>query len=107
MKKQILTFLFILISFAAFSKGAAGTYFIKGKAYDSNKMLLVNSIILMDFYGKIEKIKTDAAGNFKLEIHWGTACPSGVSDIEKENEKLNPKFIKRLFLTLHQYIWLN
>ncbi|HSI91524.1 MAG TPA: hypothetical protein VK927_10440 [Adhaeribacter sp.] len=95
MKKLYLTLIFLFIFSAGFSDGGFGKYFIKGKAFGSNDKVLANALILMDFQDQIKEIKTDEAGNFKLEINWATACRTGetIADIEKMNASFNPTFI--------------
>lgn len=90
----ILTFLFFYQSFA-FSKGCSGSYFINGFAYNAQKELLTNKIIIVKIGNVTDTIFTDTKGFYEIEIKWRNACPSGVSKSEHSNlnKKINPDFI--------------
>jgi len=90
------SFLFLLLIFlgftlAALAKGASGSYFITGTAFGKNNSVLTNAELVVQ--GK--KFKTNDKGQFEIEIHWETACPSNASrkEIRQATRKLNPKFI--------------
>ena len=98
MKRLLLFFILIFLAQAAFSKGASGKYFIEGRAFDSKNFILPYSLITVDFNNQLTLVRTDGTGDFRIEVEWHTACPTGAAegDIERDNDLMNPKWI---FLT--------
>ncbi len=90
-------FLLVFTSFSifAFSKGGSGEYYISGIAFDNKNQPIKNGTIAINFNEKRTIIKTDNLGKYKIIVAWQTACPSDFYwlGIERENERLNPKWI--------------
>lgn len=94
--KHILTILlFTFLTTATFAKGGAGTYYIKGTAYGTDKVVLKNVELTVKIGNETKSIKTDNNGQFKIEVHWESACPSDatIEQQEQANKKNNPEFI--------------
>lgn len=89
---RILTILFFtFLTTATFARGGSGIYYINGTAYGADKMALKNADLIVD--GSV--IKTNDNGQFEIEIHWESACPSGVTKKhwQRANARLNREFI--------------
>ena len=90
--RRILTILFFtFLTTGIFAKGGTGIYYIKGTAYGADKIVLKNAELIVD--GSI--VKTNDTGQFEIEVHWESACPSGITtkQWQRENARLNRKYI--------------
>ena len=94
--KHILTLLFfIFLTTSTFAKGGSGTYFIKGTAYGTNKIILKNVNLNVKIGSITKTVRTDDNGQYEIEIPWESACPSGrtLGQRKRDNKKLNTEFI--------------
>ncbi len=95
MKRALAILFFVLCVTALFAKGGAGSYFVKGTAYGTNKTILKNCELTVTAGGKSQVVKTDSLGQYEIEVSWETACPSGISAAKRrrETKRHNPKYI--------------
>ncbi len=95
MKYYLSIFFFSFLSVISFARGGSGTYYIKGTAYGTDRTILKTTELKVKIGNETKTIKTDENGVYEIEVHWESACPSGISHRrwEKECEKLNPKYV--------------
>ena len=90
--KKFLILLLIILSSVFFGKGAGGVYKIEGTMYSKEaKKIISNAVFTVN---KIN-VKTDAFGNYKVEIAWDTQCPSDLNFFKRRIfiKNSNPKYI--------------
>lgn len=88
----------LLLSFltsTAWGMGSSGWYYISGKAFSSQKVILRNTTFTVKCRDVVKTVSTDAEGNYEIEIFWTSACRSNRTPWQHyfDNKRFNPKYI--------------
>ena len=87
--------IFLLSLFSTNSEPDWGKYYVVGKAYDSDSLLIRNEqLAFINLHNKITKFKTNENGEFEMEVYWMgydfDMTPVDRDEHKRLSDELNP-----------------